>query len=661
MMEPVEEQLLSMLPQIRDPAKLAELAEVLGLVVHSEVRGNWKHLYRMMSMHLTSSEFEDQENHVEVMETMARLCKYHLGIFDMRSFGRVGADVDPGPRRSDTAGQGGAVSGVDTSADLDGLVNRGLRSGLHGEFGSGGRDEEDAVFGGRRPSVPVSRSGNVGVSMSPPRLLYNPPRGAPQPDNHFRPLHSTHPVDQSTGFRAPVYSFESGTLNQPGVSRPDVRFHSSAAVPSVHSPQPLLNDHGLPLGGASIGGQSASLNGAATGGYHLPQPFPYATPVYPSNNPFSPFHPSNVQNTPQANLLQQYPLSAQTLAGPSHAYTGPTNYGSSVGPTVIRTKELKLNGQIGEPGEAGKLNYGSLFYQISAAKTRKYPPEEIISAVIKAITPNLSLRNHLERKRGLTLESMLASLRGHFLLTSATKTFTAMGNLVQKPGQREISYCHEVMAMRDDVLALSEEEGGDYTVKLVQNHLQHVLSVGFSKSGVRQEMRSFLKTPSLEDQEILEHLRDIVVDEKEHEDLRSASSAAAPAVNVVAAGGDAATDLLLDRLEHLTKKLEDLSTLPDKVDKLDKDLKRQQRPNPGGGFGGGGGQNQRGGGFGGGNGGGNGPGNGGGNQNGGGVRYRNLAGGLQCLKCQQVGDGGRWDHCFNCCGTGHQMAHCTKN
>ena len=108
-------------------------------------------------------------------------------------------------------------------------------------------------------------------------------------------------------------------------------------------------------------------------------------------------HPSNQFTTPRVNLLPQYPLSqtggpqvnplprypfsSQTV-GPSPGYSGPTNYSSNVGPTVIRTKELKLNGQIGEPGEAGKLNYGSLFYQITAAKARKYPSEEIIAAVI---------------------------------------------------------------------------------------------------------------------------------------------------------------------------------------------------------------------------------------------------------------------------------------
>ena len=76
--------------------------------------------------------------------------------------------------------------------------------------------------------------------------------------------------------------------------------------------------------------------------------------------------------------------------------------------------------------------------------------------MIKAITTNFTLRNYFERKRDLTLQMMLSSLRGHFLLHSAAKAYTALGNAVQKPGQKEVEYCHDVMGMRDDVLTLSE-------------------------------------------------------------------------------------------------------------------------------------------------------------------------------------------------------------
>ena len=410
----------------------------------------------------------------------------------------------------------------------------------------------------------------------------------------------------------------------------------------------------------------------------LPRPFPTtslgaapvaAAPVLAapvgSNNPFF-----NMLNTPQANLLPQYPLTNPSV--PPFANSSGFMY---------RSKELKLNGQIGEPGEAGKLNYASLFFQISDAQKRGYSEVEIIGAVIKAITPNLTLRNYFERKRDLTLPMMLSSLRGHFLLHSAAKAYTALGNAVQKPGQKEVEYCHDVMGMRDDVLALSEEEGGLYSEQLVQSQMVHVLSVGFRKSSVRQEMRWFLKTPNLTDNQIIEQLREVVLHEKEHEEktadtvtntLTATAKTAAVTVNAVT---EDMTDALLEQMQQLGKRMDNLANLSVEVDRLNQGLQQQQQSYPhvwnqppgpvngGAGNGGGGGFNgfpgpagtrpvgafvPRGGG-------------GGSNFNGNG-RPPYFGPGSACRKCGLFATTpGFWDHCFKCCGVGHKADECPKN
>ena len=159
------------------------------------------------------------------------------------------------------------------------------------------------------------------------------------------------------------------------------------------------------------------------------------------------------------------------------------------------------------------------------------------------------------------------------------------------------------------------------------------------------------------------------------------SQTAVKAVNAVP--GDV-TDLLLDQMQQLTTRMENLSNLSIEVDRLNQELIKQQqqhqqqplRPpvwnralNTVGlgsgqaGFGnrmGGGGsraqgyprgtatQNNI-----------RGPSRG--NPNvGGGPRFP--APGSQCRKCGQSSGGGWWDHCFECCGVGHQAIDCpTKN
>ncbi len=69
----------------------------------------------------------------------------------------------------------------------------------------------------------------------------------------------------------------------------------------------------------------------------------------------------------------------------------------------VYKKELKIIGQIGEPGQRDKLNFTSLDRQIHRACKRGYDEGEIVEAVIQAIIPGVSLRSYLESRTDLTL------------------------------------------------------------------------------------------------------------------------------------------------------------------------------------------------------------------------------------------------------------------
>ena len=220
----------------------------------------------------------------------------------------------------------------------------------------------------------------------------------------------------------------------------------------------------------------------------------------------------------------------------------------------------------------------------------------------------------------MTLQRLISRLRTHFLLKNATTAFNDMGKMVQKVGQKEVNFCMDVMGMRDDVLALSIEEGGQYTEELVQKQTQHVLSVGFIKPSVRLAMRPLLKTPNLCDDDIFDCLKEIVMSEKEHESLMESNNTsatataatataatksvrAAPAATAAAAAATAATaastaavvselslnksELVLEELQQISQTLGQLSHLPAEVQELKRNVYQQQQlpmyqsqPNP---------------------------------------------------------------------------------
>ena len=58
----------------------------------------------------------------------------------------------------------------------------------------------------------------------------------------------------------------------------------------------------------------------------------------------------------------------------------------------VRCKDIEIDGEIGEPGEEGKLTYWSLLYQVNAGMDREFKESEIIHAIIPSITPGNSTR-----------------------------------------------------------------------------------------------------------------------------------------------------------------------------------------------------------------------------------------------------------------------------
>ena len=66
-------------------------------------------------------------------------------------------------------------------------------------------------------------------------------------------------------------------------------------------------------------------------------------------------------------------------------------------------KEFKIQGTVGKPRQKDKLSFSSLAFQIDSAEKKGYPEDDIISAVIKAINPDLQLRSYLEGKTGMSL------------------------------------------------------------------------------------------------------------------------------------------------------------------------------------------------------------------------------------------------------------------
>ena len=84
-------------------------------------------------------------------------------------------------------------------------------------------------------------------------------------------------------------------------------------------------------------------------------------------------------------------------------------------------RELKIIGQIGEPGQKDKLSFVSLARQIEGALQKGYKPLEVVDAVVRSINPGMRLRSYLEGLESLTLPRLRRILRSHYQEKSATE------------------------------------------------------------------------------------------------------------------------------------------------------------------------------------------------------------------------------------------------
>lgn len=82
-------------------------------------------------------------------------------------------------------------------------------------------------------------------------------------------------------------------------------------------------------------------------------------------------------------------------------------------PEVTIRCDFKIWGQIGDRGQKDRLSYTDLMHQIESGVQKGHTETEIVDAVVRAISPGLSLQDMLEISH-LTLLQLKTILKGPF-------------------------------------------------------------------------------------------------------------------------------------------------------------------------------------------------------------------------------------------------------
>lgn len=188
----------------------------------------------------------------------------------------------------------------------------------------------------------------------------------------------------------------------------------------------------------------------------------------------------------------------------------------------MRLKDFKFDGSVGHPGEKGKLDYAGVMHNINMGKQRGFDETEICSAAVHAITPGNPTRTYLEGREKLTLAKVISSFKAHFIHRNITDIYNEMIHACQGSGPKDtaMSFILSMFSLRDQIIQqCKDKKPGEqkYSPKLVQSEMQKSIYAGLTDDNIRQDLKQVLKIKNLDDDELLEEVREAMISKEERD------------------------------------------------------------------------------------------------------------------------------------------------
>ncbi len=186
---------------------------------------------------------------------------------------------------------------------------------------------------------------------------------------------------------------------------------------------------------------------------------------------------------------------------------------------VTLRREFKIWGQIGESGQKEKLSYPSLIHQMEVGLEKGHSETEIVEAVVRAVTPGLPLRDMLEIKRGLMLQTLLTILKGHYKVDSTTALYHQLINISQEPKESVQNFIFRAIKLKEKLLWKAENGDDDrYSRDVIQSKFLHSIETGLISDSLKFQIQPYLSNIRLTDEELIEVVNEAAKLEGERQD-----------------------------------------------------------------------------------------------------------------------------------------------
>lgn len=202
-------------------------------------------------------------------------------------------------------------------------------------------------------------------------------------------------------------------------------------------------------------------------------------------------------------------------------------------PEVTIRRDFKICGQIGEKGQKDRLSYTNLMHQIERGLNKGHSEAEVVEAVIKAISPGLSIRDMLEIKRDLTLSQLKTILKGHFKEDSSVDIYYRLVNITQDSRESPQNFLFRAIELKERLLLSSREVGSDeqYSSEFIQRKFLRSVSTGLLSDHIKFQLKPYLDDLAVTDEILIGRMNEAASVESERQAKQKKSTNRTPKIN----------------------------------------------------------------------------------------------------------------------------------
>lgn len=145
-------------------------------------------------------------------------------------------------------------------------------------------------------------------------------------------------------------------------------------------------------------------------------------------------------------------------------------------------------------------------HQIDMGLQKGYPESEIVEAVVKAISPGLSLRGMLEMKNGPTLVQLRRILKSHYKEENASELYQKLINISQNSKETPQNFLFRAIELKDRLLFVSQGESSDehFGTELIQKKFLRSVGTRLRSDHIKFQLKQYVDDPSIPDEVLIE-------------------------------------------------------------------------------------------------------------------------------------------------------------